>query len=29
MLAGRDDELGEFMAGCVYSPIGEQDGRSV
>jgi hypothetical protein len=29
MLAGRDDDLGDFMAGCVYSPIGEEDGRSV
>jgi hypothetical protein len=29
MLAGRDDELADFMAGCVYSPIGEEDGRSV
>jgi hypothetical protein len=29
MLAGRDDDLAEFMAGCVYSPIGEEEGRSV
>ena len=29
MLAGRDDDLADFMAGCVYSPIGEENGRSI
>ena len=29
LLCGRDDELAEFVAQLVFSPIGEEDGHSV